>query len=255
MTPLVDATAAAEIAERFRNRNSSEMPDDCEVGVGAKPRKYRYIRPFSDAAEDLIDICQNTDGRWMFGIQSIDAMTRGLGRGELMYVTGRAHSGKTQLCLQSIANNPNAHVMLFTPDEVDVLVLSKLVSIVRGIDGEQLEHRIRNNDAHTIDIVRRCAADDFRNMIVIDQSLTFDQMTVARDCGGLLGADARRRRWQRQRGRQVSGHEGVGQRQRDSIDLLASGVTVQRCPWHQRWHERHAVWWRDGGHLRAGGLP
>ena len=179
MTPLVDATAAAEIAERFRNRNSFEMPDDCEVGVVAKPRKYRYIRPFSDAAEDLIDICQNTDGRWMFGIQSIDAMTRGLGRGELMYVTGRAHSGKTQLCLQSIANNPNAHVMLFTPDEVDVLVLSKLVSIVRGIDGEQLEHRIRNNDAHTIDIVRRCAADDFRNMIVIDQSLTFDQMTVA----------------------------------------------------------------------------
>lgn len=516
MTPLVvGATEAADIAERFRNRNSSEMPDDCEVEVVAKPRKYRYIRPFSDAAEDLIDICQNTDGRWMFGIQSIDVMTRGLGRGELMYVTGRAHSGKcvthgtiftmadgtcrradelqvgngvmssrgpvsveviedngtkpivriethcgrilrvtenhpvsvggrgwtdasdvevgnqlygyvdgwlgytdagsndaaqfvgmyvgdggwskpsheprftsadepivswmrdyladegfalverfsahrtydyaicgpgfksymrslgiqavtshhklipdwimrggeknwaaflgglldtdgtvtngtiawhsmsrellvqcqeliermgasaklvqkrgtykgeehlswrlslcmrdgspsiaellepfvvgpklekmqaiehqrssgnqqkrpytvksvtlepaeptlaiqvggdstiitdgivthnTQLCLQSIANNPNAHVMLFTPDEVDVLVLSKLVSIVRGIDGEQLEHRIRNNDAHTIDIVRRCAADDFRNMIVIDQSLTFDQMTVA----------------------------------------------------------------------------
>lgn len=98
-------------------------------------------------------------------------------RGKSTYYSGQ--SGKTQLVLQSIANNPQARVILFTPDEVDVLVLSKLVSMIRGIDGETLERRIRAQDADAIDAVERTARDDFRNLIVIDQSLTFDQMTVA----------------------------------------------------------------------------
>ncbi len=171
----IDLSDIDDIASRLINGTEVEPPAE------ARPiqKKRHYIRPFENAADDLINICQNSEGRWMFGIQGIDAMVRGVGPGDLMYVTGRAHSGKTQLCLQSIANNPNARVLLFTPDEVDVLVLTKLVSIVRGIDGEELEQRIRRGDDFAIDAVRRTARDDFANLLVIDDALSFDQMTVA----------------------------------------------------------------------------
>lgn len=99
--------------------------------------------------------------------------------GDHTIITEGIVTHNTQIVLQSIANNPNARVIFFTPDEVDVLVLTKLVSIVRGIDGEQLERRIRERDERAIDAVRRTARDDFRNLIVIDDALTFDQMTVA----------------------------------------------------------------------------
>ncbi len=140
---------------------------------------YRHIRPFKQAAENLVQFLQNKDGRWMFGVKELDAMIRGVGRGELMYVTGRAHSGKTQLVLQSIANNPDARVLLFTPDEVAELVLSKLVSMTHDIDGEELEQRIKQGDPEIVTLVNSIAEDTYANLLVIDDSLTFDQMTTA----------------------------------------------------------------------------
>jgi hypothetical protein len=158
---------------------TAEVPQHEERAIAPKPRRYRYIHPFSEAADDLIDLCVNTEGRWMFGMPAIDAMVRGVSPGDLMYITGRSHSGKTQVCLQSLANNPGARVMFFTPDEVDVMILTKLVALVRGIDGESLERKIREGDEATIDAVVRTAKDDFKNLIVIDEALTFDQMTMA----------------------------------------------------------------------------
>lgn len=165
--------------QAFDGMAKREVPQHEERTAVPKQRRYRYIKPFADAADELIDLCVNTEGRWMFGIPALDAMIRGVSPGDLMYVTGRSHSGKTQVCLQSIANNPQARVLFFTPDEVDVMVLTKLVAMVRGIDGETLERKIRAGDPDAIDAVVRTARDDFKNLIVIDEPLTFDQMTVA----------------------------------------------------------------------------
>jgi KaiC/GvpD/RAD55 family RecA-like ATPase len=171
--------------------SAAEVPQHEERDTKPKPKRYRYIKPFVDAADDLIDLCVNTEGRWMFGLPGVDAMVRGVSPGDLMYVTGRSHSGKTQIILQSIANNPGARVLFFTPDEVDVMVLTKLVAMVRGIDGESLERRIREGDEEAIDAVTRTARDDFKNLIVIDEALTFDQMTLAlNEAEEHWGADA-----------------------------------------------------------------
>jgi replicative DNA helicase len=154
--------------------------EELDARLGAvDTNPYTYIRPFSTAAEDLIEVVQNADGRWMFGIPEIDMMIRGLGRGELMYVTGEAHSGKTQLVLQSIVNNPGARVLFFTPDEVDSLILTKLIGIKYGVNGEDLERLLKlGNEAH-LELVRNAAAVDFSNLVVVDESLTFEQMSVA----------------------------------------------------------------------------
>lgn len=146
------------------------------VEVEEAKKKYQYVRPFTSAAEGLIDYAQNPAGRFMLGIRDIDAMTRGFGKGELTYITGRAHSGKTQLLLQAISNSPSTRVVLFTPDEVAELVLSKLVAMHYNISAEDVEARIKEGDQNTIDMVRRAAAHDFRNLIVVDDSLTLNQM-------------------------------------------------------------------------------
>lgn len=164
--------------------NPLDLIDEC------RPR-WRYIKPFSENASELIDICSSTEGRWFFGIKPLDDMMRGIGRGQLCYLTAKSHEGKTTLLLNSIVSNPGARVLIFTPDETGVEILAKLVSMVRGIDGENLERRIKAGDEAAIDAVTRTARDDFKNLIVIDDTLTFDQMVVAlKEAETLWGAPA-----------------------------------------------------------------
>lgn len=165
----------ADIQSAIKERTEQEHLQAAE----SVERKYRYVRPLTTAAEGLLAYMSNEEGRLMTGIHELDVMTRGFGRGELVMVTGRAHSGKTQIVLNAIVNNPNKRIILFTPDEVSELVLSKLVSIKHGINAEDVERRVKAGDQVTIDLVKRTATHDFRNLIVIDESLTLRQCADA----------------------------------------------------------------------------
>jgi replicative DNA helicase len=166
-----------DVLVNIANRRKNSIKETTEEAE----RKYQYVRPFTTAADGLIDYAQNPEGRFMLGMRDIDAMTRGFGRGELIYVTGRAHSGKTQVVLNAISNNPTKRVLLFTPDEVSELVLSKLVSMHYGISAEDVEAEIKKGNQQTVDMVRKAAAHDFKNLLVIDDSLTLGQMARAYD--------------------------------------------------------------------------
>lgn len=165
----------SDIQTAIKERTEQEHLEAAE----AVERKYRYVRPLTTAAEGLLAYMSNEEGRLMTGIHELDVMTRGFGRGELVMVTGRAHSGKTQIVLNTIVNNPAKRVILFTPDEVSELVLSKLVSIKHSINAEDVERRVKAGDQVTIDLVKRTASHDFRNLIVIDESLTLRQCADA----------------------------------------------------------------------------
>src|SRR5690625_1899490 len=106
--------------DEIRAAVADRRQDEREEVAAEAARKYRYVRPFSEAAEGLIEFLQNPDGRFMLGVEPIDLMVRGFGRGELAYITGRAHSGKTQLLLNAVAHEINAgkRIIMFTPDEV-----------------------------------------------------------------------------------------------------------------------------------------
>jgi len=139
----------------------------------------RYVKPLTAAAEGLIEYLQNPEGRFTFGLREIDVMLRGIGRGELCLVTGRAHSGKTMLVLQAVANNPDKHVIIFTFDEASELVLTKLVAITENINGELLESQVKQGDIQTLNTIRRVAGQVFKKLIVIDEPLNLDQMAEA----------------------------------------------------------------------------
>lgn len=141
--------------------------------------EHEFIRPFSEAGDRLIDWMANDDNRFMLGLPKVDAMVRGIGRGELCYVIGRPHSGKTQVVLQSIVNNPHKKVLFFTPDENDVLLLTKLIAMTRGINVIELEKRLKQHDPEAEKMVHEVASQQFKNLFVIDRPLTFAQMTKA----------------------------------------------------------------------------
>lgn len=169
---MAEILSAAEIAERMTVRTQGVVADNYA-------KSFKHIRPFADAADGLIDYLTNPESRFMLGYRDLDAMIRGFGRGELAYITGRAHSGKTQLLVQSIANNPDKRVLFFTPDEVAELILTKLVSISYGLNAEDVEAAIRGGDTETSAMVRRVANEEFSNLLVIDDSLSFGDMVDA----------------------------------------------------------------------------
>lgn len=175
---MAEPLDAAAIAARIQARTEQGAGPD-HSPAPAPVRRYRWIKDFREAAEGLIDYAQNPEGRFLLGLHEVDVMTRGFGRGELVYVTGRAHSGKTQVVLNALNANPDKRILYFTPDEVSELVLSKLVSIRHGVDAETLEQRIKDGDQYSIELVRKTATRDFPNLIVIDESLTLAQMHEA----------------------------------------------------------------------------
>lgn len=175
VSDIIPILGIDEIRAEIARRNNEIHEQDAATAA----QRYRHIRTFGEAAEALIEVTQNTEGRLMLGIPELDVLTRGFGRGELIFVTGRAHSGKTQVVLNMINANNAKNVLFFTPDEVAPLVLSKLAAMHYGISAEDIEHRIKANDQSTVDMVRRAANHDFRNLIVIDDSLTLTQCSQA----------------------------------------------------------------------------
>lgn len=142
-------------------------------------KRYRFVRPLIEAADSLIEYLQNTDGRYLLGLREVDLLTRGFGPGELVLVVGFSHSGKTQVALTSILNNPDKHLVIFTADEPAELVLTKLMCMKTRSNAERMEERVKANDAEAINRIRRYAREDFKNLIIVDQSMTRRDMSDA----------------------------------------------------------------------------
>lgn len=176
MSPLL---STADIEARIAGLTEPGTEPDTVPPTPLGGTVYKFIRPLSEAADNLIDVFQNTEGRWLFGLREIDLMVRGVGRGELCYVTGFAHSGKTQVVLGSIIHAPSRPVVLFTFDETAELVLTKLVCMQLGWNAEVLEERIKAGDNVALDAVRRVASQDFPNLLIVDAPLSFGGMTEA----------------------------------------------------------------------------
>lgn len=170
-----------EIKKNLHALMAQRRLEEQEELEAAMKVEYRFIRPLTAAASELIDYLQNPEGRFLLGLKEIDMMTRGFGAGELVYVLGHAHSGKTQVVLNAIHNNRERRVLYFTPDEPAALVLTKLVALSTGVDAETLEAKIKSGDKLTEDLVRETASRTFRNLIVVDNGLTVDQMTMAHE--------------------------------------------------------------------------
>ncbi len=168
---MTEVLSVEELRARIAERQNMEQ--------SASAQRLRYVRPLADAAEALIDVFQNPEGRFMFGLPPLDVMLRGVGKGEMCLVVGRAHSGKSAIALQAVANNPQARVLWFQWDESALLLLAKLVAVVSNTNGELLEQRVRSGDPEAVATIRQLAGQTFRNLVVIDEPLGLEDMSAA----------------------------------------------------------------------------
>jgi replicative DNA helicase len=141
-------------------------------------RPYRLVKPLALAADSLVAFAEQPERRALLNIFEIDTQTMGIGPGELAYLTGFSHSGKTQVVLNALLAQRDRRTVIFTADEPASLVLAKLVSLSRGINGRTLIEGIQNGDRQLRDTVYEVASQDWPNLLVVDGSLGFEDMTI-----------------------------------------------------------------------------
>ena len=145
---------------------------------GEKPTKFALT---STVVDNLIGFISNPTERWYLGLPELDLATRGVGRGEVLMVVGRSHTGKSQVLLNSIVwnlvNHPDAHIVIFSMDEPRELVAQKLHCIAYGRNGEELEQQIKDGNEAVLEEVRAASRSLFDRILINDGALTFTQMS------------------------------------------------------------------------------
>jgi replicative DNA helicase len=164
----------AEIAARIAAFSGGGGTSDA-----APAARRHYVTSMRQAADDLIELFENQEDQFLFHVPELDSKIRGIGPGQLAFVTGRTHSGKTQLTLQGIINNPEKPTVIFSSDEVPDLIMAKMYSIATGANVEEVEYLVRQGDNRVSEDVRRVAAEQFSNVMVVTEALSFAQMTDA----------------------------------------------------------------------------
>jgi KaiC/GvpD/RAD55 family RecA-like ATPase len=122
----------------------------------------------------------NPEGRFMMGFPDIDLVTRGFGKGHLIMVEGRSHSGKSQLMLNAIRNNPEARILWITPDEPSELVVLKLAAITFGLNADEIEKQLKSHDDTMLKRMRDELGEQYPNLVVYDQRMSVEEIWRAK---------------------------------------------------------------------------
>lgn len=172
--PLNDKVIEQRIQDYAAQSDELEG-DSKKVVVGLR----KFVRPLTEAANNLIETIRNPGGRIMFGIKEIDVLMRGIGKGELCYISGYTQGGKTQIFLNAVKNNHEKHIVLFTMDEPAEMVLAKLVALEKHWSFEWVEEQVKDGNQAVLSAIRSVASERYKNLIVVDQKVSTSDMSAA----------------------------------------------------------------------------
>tara|TARA_R100000963_G_scaffold34741_1_gene29469 strand:+ start:4066 stop:5025 length:960 start_codon:yes stop_codon:yes gene_type:complete len=165
-----------EVAERLA------VAQDGEADGDKQPSRWATT---SKVVENLIGFIRNPTERWYLGFPEIDLATRGVGKGEVLLVVGRSHTGKSQILLNSIVtnlvNDSNAHVVIFSMDEPRELVAMKLFCLLQGRSSTDVEEAIKAGDRNIIDALGLASERELSRVAIIDESMSLEAMSAAMD--------------------------------------------------------------------------
>jgi len=145
----------------------------------ATPHQYQHLTTLSEAAARFIAEAQ-AGSRIDLGIAPLDDQMRGISAGHLALIVGYSHSGKTLVAFHAIRHNVERRVLLLTPDEPAVLVLTKFASAAWGVPAKELEHRVRDADPWALKVLGE-TIEQFPNLLIMDRSLTPRALNQAYD--------------------------------------------------------------------------
>jgi replicative DNA helicase len=170
-----------EIEERKRALQDASVERLVERADLAHQRSesFRYVKPFSDAYDGVVHSIRAADGRFTLGLAEIDTLTRGFGPKELVMILGFSHAGKTQLVNTAILNNRDKRILFLSMDDPTEMILVKLACMDMGVSADRLERQIRQGDESALRALRVAATDSFRNLVVVDESLSLSGVQSA----------------------------------------------------------------------------
>ncbi len=168
-----------EVAARLA---AAQQGDGGAAGRSPQPNRWSLT---TTVVDNLIGFIRNPAERWYLGFPEIDLATRGIGKGEVLMVVGRSHTGKSQMLLNSmvtnLVNDPEAHVVIFSMDEPRELVAMKIFCLLQGRSSTDVEEAIKAGDAATLKALRDTAKDEMSRIAIVDESLSLDMMTETMD--------------------------------------------------------------------------
>ena len=178
---MADIKSPEEITGLLASAKQGFPPGDVLGGVGGeKPTKFALT---SAVVDNLIGFISNPTERWYLGLPELDLATRGVGRGEVLMVVGRSHTGKSQVLLNGIVwnlvNHPDAHIVIFSMDEPRELVTMKLYCLLRGRSSSDVEEAVKARDKDVLADLEQAGAQELSRVAIVDEPMTLDGMADA----------------------------------------------------------------------------
>jgi len=178
---MADILTEDEVARRL----AAAQTDGADGGAAGRPPQPNRWSLTTTVVDNLIGFIRNPAERWYLGFPEIDLATRGIGKGEVLMVVGRSHTGKSQMLLNSmvtnLVNDPSAHVVIFSMDEPRELVAMKIFCLLQGRSSTDVEESIKAGDEATLQALRDTAKDEMSRIAIVDESLTLDMMAETMD--------------------------------------------------------------------------
>jgi|TARA_B100001094_G_scaffold162144_2_gene156902 replicative DNA helicase len=145
--------------------------------------KYKFFKPTSEAVDKWVQYAKGSHDCFYLGLQDIDSKMRGIWPSDVLVVTGRAHSGKSAVLLSSIARNlqenPDFYGVIYTPDEPEILVVSKLYALLFKRNLAEVEEALRIEDRDVVSEINE-ARDGFLDRVkIFPSAMTFEDMSEA----------------------------------------------------------------------------
>ena len=154
-----------------------------DVDLRTHGDEYKYFRPTADAVDKWVDYAAGSEDRYYLGLPGIDEKMRGVWPSDVLVVTGRAHSGKSAVLFSSIVKNlksdPDFHAVVFTPDEPEILVVSKLYSMLYQRNLADVEEALKSSDSAYMDEINEAKQGWLSRVKIFPMALPFPEMSVA----------------------------------------------------------------------------
>lgn len=183
-----------EVALRLAHAVAQSDGGETSPAVTDSPKGPKRFPLTSTVVDSLVGFIRNPTERWYLGFPEFDLATRGVGRGEVLMVLGRSHTGKSQILLNSIVwnlvNHHDNHAVIFSLDEPRELVLMKMFCLLKGRSSEDVEDSIKAGDKDTLSDLERAATQELSRVAIVDEAIHLDEMArVLDEARAWWGAD------------------------------------------------------------------
>jgi hypothetical protein len=149
--------------------------------------QYKFFKPTANAVDRWVEYAKGSHDCFHLGLQDIDSRMRGVWPSDVLVVTGRAHSGKSAVLFSSIARNlqedPDFYGVIYTPDEPEILVVSKLYALLYQRNLAEVEEALRAEDKTVINEIQEAKFGFLDRVKIFPNALSFQNMSDAmREC-------------------------------------------------------------------------